>query len=680
MPAYYRTTLRQFLTGLPSFIVGELASANARAQFPLAPDAIDAWRDQLPPLFAAFEQLISAVPSSADWQILLEYPIPMVGRRIDAVLLAHDVIVVIETKTGSAPTSAARQVDDYAINLACFHEGSEHRTIVPLVISDAPTSADSGGTPFDSLIESCRIASRSDVGAVLKSIVSQYVEVSDQPIDPAFWDVGRFKPIPPIIDAAVALYSNMNVFEIGHSCTAREDLNLTTNAIIRAVAQANQRNRKAICFVTGVPGAGKTLVGLNAVHRPEMEKVGSLFLSGNGPLVKIIREALIRDVVRRKGITRREATLEVEAFIFNVHRFADQYYIAGGQTPVQKVVVFDEAQRAWDAEQNERADRPPVSEAHMMLEVMDRHQDWAVIVALIGGGQEINRGEAGLSEWGRALEHFPDWDVYASPQVLAGGDSTAGFKLFEDTPRNPARTHSLESLHLTVCTRSIRAQCISDWVNAVVNGEANTAADIELPVRPLVTRSLETARRWLAENARGRTRAGLVCSSSASRLRADGIEASFDFHQRFEWERWFLDNAECDDPNCKHAYCNDVRASSKLEVAATQFEVQGLELDWVGVCWGEDFTWDGSRWAFRRFNNKTWRPLTDPIKQKYLRNAYRVLLTRARQGMVIYIPDPDETDRTRIPHDLDRTFQFLIRCGAHELLSSHCTPRSNKTR
>jgi hypothetical protein len=442
---------------------------------------------------------------------------------------------------------------------------------------------------------------------------------------------------------------------------------------VQSVLDPKSRAQKVICFTTGVPGAGKTLVGLNTVHRPEIKNFSS-FLSGNGPLVKVIQEALVRDVVERnrgmereQRVTRSQAEVEVQAFVHNVHRFADQYYGEGRREPTQKVIVFDEAQRAWDAEQNKRAKRPQVSESEMMLEVMDRHSDWAVIIALIGGGQEINRGEAGLAEWGRALARFPHWTVFASPYAL-GRESPVGFRLFENAIPNPDRVVPIETLHLDVCTRSIRAQRISDWVDAVLSGRKNEAARIAegIEARPVITRDLSVARVWLNANRRGRTRSGLVASASAARLRVDGLEPTFDFHQRFDWEHWFLDSPDCADPKCKHRYCNDVRASSRLEVAATQFEIQGLELDWVGLCWGDDLTWNKAEWVCRRFNNKCWKliSLDDYRRRSYLVNAYRVLMTRARQGMVIYVPQPDRGDTSRLHTELDDTAKFLIGCGA----------------
>lgn len=281
MPAYYESALGTFLCESPSTILWKLAEANATARFPLTPQAIEAWNAQLPSLTAGMSELLRARPDAKNWGILLEYPIPIVGKRIDAVLLAHNLIVVIETKTGATPTSAARQVDDYALSLACFHEYSNRRTIVPLVVADSRVVSNTTRTDFDSLVEECRFSSSRDLGHALEAICQEYVRASEPPIDAKEWNLGRFRPIPAIIDAAVALYSGMDVFEIGHASAAREDLEKTTNALVTTVLEAQSRGQKAICFTTGVPGAGKTLVGLNTVHRPEIKDFSS-FLSGNG--------------------------------------------------------------------------------------------------------------------------------------------------------------------------------------------------------------------------------------------------------------------------------------------------------------------------------------------------------------------------------------------------------------
>jgi hypothetical protein len=672
MSAYYRAPLGTFVNDTASSIIGALTVANRKAQFPLAPKAVEAWELQLPPLVLGCRRLISDLPEAVRFEILLEYPIPRVGKRIDAVLLMHTVIVAIETKTGLSATTAERQVDDYAIQLACFHAPSIHRTIVPMVISDGHV-AKAGARPFaDDVVRPCRQATTGAVGDVLVSIAREENDALSPAIDAAAWDAGIFHPIPPIIDAAVRLYSENEVFEIGHACAAREDLDKAISSLTTIVRAARERNEKSICFITGVPGSGKTLVGLNAVHHLDIRDTAS-FLSGNGPLVKILREALIRDDVRRAQIfgnrrTRRAAATAVYAFIQSVHRFADDHYKEQAPTPAQRVIVFDEAQRAWDSQQNERAKRPAVSEAHMMMDVMNRHDGWCVLVCLVGGGQEINRGEAGLPEWGAALQGFKNWKIYASPDVL--NDRSGGsFSLFSDDTNCTEQVSTIDNFHLKVSNRSIRATQMSNWVDAVLHGDRSAAQGIseQMSSPPVLARHLSTVRRWLREKRRGLTRAGLVASSGAARLRPDGLETSFDFHQRFEWERWFLDRDSCEEPGCDHRYCNDVRASSKLEVAATQFEIQGLELDWIGVCWNEDLLWSGAEWLSRNFNGKTWKANKDTQKHKYRINGYRVLLTRARQGMIVYVPRPDHSDTSRLHNQLDATANFLIQCGMEEV-------------
>jgi hypothetical protein len=686
MPAYYRSSIREFLQTPASEIFARLAAENASQRFALTPEAIDAWNLQLPFLSTGMLKLSEEIPDAGAWPILLEYPIPQIGKRIDAIILAHNAVLVIETKTGYAANSARRQVEDYALALACFHEASANKKIVPLVVSDAPTTIASEVSGFEKLIRPCILSSTAELGPTLVKVCAVVLDRDSPAIDGDRFDEARFRPIPPIIDAAVKLYAGMDVFEIGHAAAAQEDLGKTTNALLDVIGRTREvstQRKKAICFVTGVPGAGKTLVGLNAVHRNELQE-SAMFLSGNGPLVKIIREALIRDVVKREKKTRRAAELALHAFVGSVHRFADFYYDKDGQgpTPVKNVIVFDEAQRAWDAKQNEHAKRPPVSESKMLLEIMDRHDDWAVIVALIGGGQEINRGEAGLAEWGRALAGFSHWDVFASPEVLSGGITVSGFKLFEEPDAFPERIFAHENLHLRVSTRSIRSQHNSDWVNAVLSGMSEDAARIafEMQEKPFIVRDLQMARAWLNERRIGYTRAGLVASSSATRLRADGIEAGYDFHKFYEWERWFLDRHDCEEVGCDHKFCNDTRASSKLEVCATQFEIQGLELDWVGLCWGEDFVWTGEEWASQKFNSKSWSRIDlgklrgdtlsrAEVKHNYRRNAYRVLMTRARQGMILYVPEPSLEDKSRAHTALDQTYNFLVACGAHRLNS-----------
>jgi hypothetical protein len=300
-----------------------------------------------------------------------------------------------------------------------------------------------------------------------------------------------------------------------------------------------------------------------------------------------------------------------------------------------------------------------VSEPEMMLEIMDRH-DWAVIVALVGSGQEIHSGEAGLAEWGRALgQKFKHWRVVsAGDSVLAGSASSVG-RLFDGDP--PVEMAYDERVHLPVSARAIRAERLSEWVNLLLAGDserarelaAGAAADFGL----VCTRSLAAARLWLRRNTRGTQRCGLVASSSDKRMRFYGLELSSGFTQRYEWDCWYLAGGD------------DVRSSNKLEVAATEFHCQGLELDWVGVCWGSDFTRtnDSDGWDHRDFAGSEWRQVGKPEDMAYLKNAYRVLLTRARKGMVLWVPPGSPDDPTLDPKRLDRTYQYLLSCGLAEL-------------
>jgi hypothetical protein len=355
------------------------------------------------------------------------------------------------------------------------------------------------------------------------------------------------------------------------------------------------------------------------------------------------------DAHRRKEIDRQVRTL-----IESVHVFAKYYWEdKPDEIPNNVAIVFDEAQRAWNEERNAKKFERPISEPEMLLSIMERHRS-AVIVALVGGGQEINDGEAGLSEWGRALLKHKSWGIVASPFVFTKG-SDERFKLAESENVFGGRVIPEPAFHLDVATRS--AERICDWVDAVLEGNAERARQVasSLENRPKFTREFVRARAWLRESRDGLERSGLVGSANAKRLRADGLEPSYEFHSNYDWPLWFLNPAD------------DVRSSSKLEVFATQFEIQGLELDWVGVCWSDDFTWSGERWVTRDFNYYKWSENLREDQNKYRLNGHRVLLTRARKGMVIVVPSPDPFDDTRLHDELERTALFLLSCGAEPI-------------
>ncbi|HTF63018.1 MAG TPA: DUF2075 domain-containing protein, partial [Edaphobacter sp.] len=453
------------------------------------------------------------------------------------------------------------------------------------------------------------------------------------------------------------LYRTHSVTDISRSDAGAQNLRETSASVNAVIDRARKNRTKAVCFVTGVPGSGKTLAGLNIATRrsDEHRDEHAVFLSGNGPLVVVLREALVRDRTRRKGVSKKAAEREVRSFIQNIHHFRDDY-VGNNDIPVEKVVVFDEAQRAWTRKQASsfmqrkrgQADFD-MSEPEFLIGVMDRHPDWCTVVCLVGGGQEINTGEAGISEWITALEvRFPSWEVHVSPRIaLPEYGSQKEVEKFLASPRVRSDGH----LHLAVSMRSFRAEALSELVGHIIDNESEVARvtfkNIEATYPIYLTRELSTARAWLRKQARGTERFGLVASSGAQRLRPEGIHIKAEI----EPENWFLNQS------------TDVRSSCYLEDVASEFAVQGLELDWVGVCWDGDFHHKDGKWTCQTFKGTKWQSIKDEHKRLYLKNAYRVILTRARQGMILFVPNGAISDPTRPPSFYDGTFEFLRSCG-----------------
>lgn len=620
---------------------------------------IDAWRQEI--------RLLKGQLSASefeDWFIILEYEIPRRSRRPDVILLSPATIFVIEFKVGSPRWDAASrwQVNSYARDLRDFHAESCGRRIVPVLCATAASgtwSIDNRSSRDAVQVLDLVRTNGSDLGQSLLYIENASQGESTDKIDPMAWINSEYRPTPTIIDAAVRLYEGNGIREISHHYAY--NLDQTTEMVVKEINEARRLSQKVVIFVTGVPGAGKTLTGLDVVHDPNLRRTDALagiFLSGNGPLVKVVREALVRSKVS-EGLTRGERERQVSTFIQNVHNFIRHYRDNPIELPHENVVVFDEAQRAWNSEQMEKKWNIPSSEPSMLLEIMERFSDWAVIIALIGGGQEIYLGEAGLEEWGRSLSERPvKWRVVASSEVQAGGDSVSGHLLFEHGfPRNIIFTENTLA-HLDVVVRSHRAQRWAEWVNDLlildVDSAQKNAPEIEeFPC--FVTRDLGTARRWLRlhNGLDPEQRTGLIASSSDARFRAHGIEMSTGFHRSFPFERWFLDPP------------TDTRSSYLLEVAASEFECQGLELDWVGMCWGGDLipSKDFSAWEYRKFKGSKWQNVRQETEQAYTLNRYRVLLTRARKGMVIWVPLGDANDPTRDPSRFERVYEALRRAG-----------------
>jgi len=649
--AWYGGAIAEFLQAKPDSVVGRLAT---NCDFTLLPTQRDAWLTQIEFLQTNLEGLSG--------NLFLEFNIPRMGRRIDAVLLIGPVVFVVEFKVGEQTfdRAALDQVWDYALDLKNFHEASHAASIVPILIATEATEA----PPFRLQADEDNVYRPTQVNTACfrKAVELVLQAVVGAEIDGRRWPTAPYRPTPTIVEAARVLYAQHSVEAIARYDAGAKNLRVTSLRIEELVEEAKENRRKLICFVTGVPGAGKTLVGLNVAtrRRDVNQPTHAVFLSGNGPLVAVLREALTRDeVARRKNqgekVRKGKVGESVKAFIQNVHHFRDDA-LADSGAPAEHVAIFDEAQRAWNLKQtasfmHRKKKRPGFaqSEPEFLISCMDRHRDWSVIICLVGGGQEIHRGEAGIDAWLEAVNsRFPHWQMFISSR-LTDSEYAAG-KALEAVRRRPNVCFD-DSLHLAVSMRSFRAENVSAFVKALLDCEKQQAREVfaKLSNRyPLaVTRDLNAAKRWIRAHARGTERYGLVASSKAQRLKPHAIDIRVDVDP----VHWFLDDRE------------DTRSSFYLEDAATEFQVQGLELDWVCVTWDGDLRFNGSGWNFHDFRGDRWCNIANPDNRIYLRNAYRVLLTRARQGMVVFVPPGDASDPTRLPAYYDSTFSYLTSLG-----------------
>ncbi len=669
--SYFHASISDFLDAAPDKILGELAHNH---HFALDIPQKNAWFEQI-------DNLKEQLPRLGNGEIFFEFSIPRMGKRVDVILFIKDVVFVLEYKTGAQTHDryACDQVLDYALDLKNFHEGSHHKHIVPILIATKAPKAEEVHVQWDTdkvaLPILCSSADLSNtIAKVLLSLGKDdakqepgygFSDNQQEGLDANRWAESGYKPTPTIIEAAQALYQGHNVAEISRSDAGAQNLTLTSNCISDIIAYSKANRRKSICFVTGVPGAGKTLAGLNISTQkldPSSEE-HAVFLSGNGPLVTVLREALARDEAKQskesgQSTTKKDALRSVGAFIQKIHHFRD-YHLDPTIIPDDHVVIFDEAQRAWDRHHAEKfmvqkkgQKSFDMSEPEFLIGVMDRRPDWATIVCLIGGGQEINTGEAGLIEWFNALQkRFQNWDIYHSEQL-----AHKTYSWGEDLSSKISTLHAIEKkeLHLSVSIRSFRAEKLSEFVSAIIDGDAAAAREIKNYLQNYhlaVTRDINTARAWLRQHARGTERLGLIASSGAMRLRPEGIHIK----SKIDPANWFLNGKE------------DIRSSYYLEEVATEFDIQGLELDWTGVCWDADFRRDGNQWGYYDFKGTKWQNINDRYRRVYLANAYRVLLTRARQGMVIFVPKGDDQDHTRPPGFYDETYEFLKSCGIQTL-------------
>ena len=650
--AFYAEPISSFLGQSNDHIRGVL---SGQSPFADSPDQKDAWNSEIAILKKALQGM--------EGFLCLEFDVPRIGSRIDAVVLSGGCIFVLEFKVGESAfhREAINQVWDYALDLKNFHRASHRAPIVPILIS---TLAQKGSSelsqPFADRVYEPITTNPENLMHLLCTALSNIDAV---PIDPYEWVSSPYQPTPTIIEAAQSLYSRHSVEAISRHDAGARNLAVTSKRVEELIKKAARDSEKHIIFLTGVPGAGKTLVGLNVAtkKRDEHQQTHAVFLSGNGPLVAVLREALTRDEVDRqkavqKKVRKGEVGQKVKSFIQNVHHFRDDG-LRDAAPPCNRVVIFDEAQRAWDKVMTSsfmarKKNRPDFnqSEPEFLISYLDRHVDWAVIICLVGGGQEINRGEAGIAGWLDAIQHsFADWNVHVSPNLTdseyAAGDALSHLSGVRTISKDP-------DLHLSVSMRSFRAENVSAFVKSVLDCEMAMAQEQLSLLRDrfpiVITRDLARAKSWIRSKARGSERFGLVASSGAERLRPHAVDVRFEINPI----HWFLNGT------------SDVRSSFYMEDPATEFQVQGLELDWVCMTWDADLRLSRSRdWNYHSFRGDKWTNVHKSETRQYLLNAYRVLLTRARQGMAIFVPPGDEADHTRKPAYYDHTFDYLKEIG-----------------
>jgi hypothetical protein len=658
--AYYASAIEKFLVADAATVLGELTQ---RSEFAVDINQRDAWLVEIQALRAAL------APYSGRGRVYLEFVVPRLGKRIDAVVMLDYLLLVIEFKVGDTHFArhAIEQVWDYALDLKNFHESSHALRIEPILVTTGAIglmqtvarSAHADGVGVPTLVTSDLL------GHAIERLLGTSVH---EAIDADRWERGRYRPTPTIVEAASTLYRKHSVADITRNDAGATNLSRTSAAVAQVIEKSRSESIKSICLVTGVPGAGKTLVGLDIATRflDADNDLHSVYLSGNGPLVAILHEALARDDVaqaaaRGERRTKGYARQKVKSFIQPVHAFRDEY-LKDLAPPREHVTIFDEAQRAWNLQKtadfmHRKKKRPgfAMSEPAFLISCLDRHPDWAVVVCLLGGGQEINTGEAGISEWLNARQMlYPNWHVHVSPRLR---DSEYAATHALSRLQQLCQVHFNESLHLSVSMRSFRAEHLSSFVKLVLDVELEQASQLyrqfadRYPI--VLTRSVERARNWLREQARGSERFGLVVSSQALRLKPHAI----DVRSPMDPVNWFLNDRD------------DVRSSYFLEDAATEFHVQGLELDWCGIVWDADLRYHAGDWHYHSFVGDRWKHIRLDTRQAYLKNAYRVLLTRARQGMVIVVPQGDGRDHTRRPEYYDGTFELLRRAGLPVLAS-----------
>ncbi|MCR5204592.1 MAG: DUF2075 domain-containing protein [Lachnospiraceae bacterium] len=704
----YESDIASFLNEDPNSIFGII---NDKYHGSALTTTREAWKNEIEILQ---EKLIPWKDSGG--KIVFEYDIPRLGKRIDVILLLRGIIFCLEFKIGESKILEpdVDQVLDYALDLKNFHKYSQANLIVPILIATEYNSCTKLIQPsvYDDRVVNPLMTGVKGISEILTELVQMYP--NEPSINPD-WIISPYAPTPTIIEAARTLYESHSVEDITRHEADQVTTDNTISYILQVIQKSKMNREKSICFVTGVPGAGKTLVGLDVAVKQTyqgsdtpIEDEGAVYLSGNGPLVAVLNEALARDNFKKckdRGENKKlsDSRREVGKFIQIIHRYRDNMLAkiknpvengvleidpqkavkstGAGYGEVEHVAIFDEAQRSWTHSRlanylkrggtygnKLKVPNFPMSEAAFLIWSLDQREDWATIVCLVGGGQEINTGEAGITEWIKALnEKFSHWKIYISPQ-LSEPEYAEG-KVDELLAENNNVTYS-KNLHLGVSLRSYRAEKLSAFVHAILDVDESAKilySEIKKNYPIVLTRDMEKARRWLHEKVRGTERTGVLITKESARYKPLGVHVLVSDDENAV--HWFLDDKA------------DTRSSNYLEDAATEIQVQGLELDYTCLLWDADMRYENGKWHYYRFNRSTeWSELkaeseSKQEQMKYMLNAYRVLLTRARAGMVICVPEGNAhktasgfwEDSTRLPEYYNGTYEYLKSMGMEEI-------------
>ncbi len=591
MPAYYKNTLNGFLRDKNETILNNLTSNYANDGFyQLLGTQIKSWEESLPVIHDLLVALHQHESTTGTWGVLLEYPLYRLRKRVDLMLITKKQLYIVELKVGAtkAESEDIRQVEEYALDLRDFHKASHTLQMSPLLCCTGLAKNPEQSLHDSTLqIQPVCVTSKSTLADIIIAKNSEIDVHLNKAIDWETWEQSSYEPVPTIIEAATTIFANHGVKEISRSDA--DNLLTCSEEVVRLVHESRDQGKKRIIVVTGVPGAGKTLAGLNVVHttKDEGEKQGKvIYLSGNTPLVVVIREALAQDEYNRSRLRGGNKTLgeirhKLMSRIQHINDFLKEYYSHDlANPPFENAIVFDEAQRAWDHKQGKDKFGRDASEPELLMKIMERHQGWAAIICLVGAGQEINKGEPGMQQWGKALKKFHDkWEMIAPRSAVEGSDDTAGTALFTQGVPSNVRIVYNDALKLTVPIRSYRSEMVSKWVDAVLDDRSNDARQIavKLGKYPItLVRSINECRDILNKHTRGTRRCGLLASAGASRLIAEGLGVSLNVQEKNKIAHWYLK------PH------GDYRSSNSLEVTANEYTSQGLELDYVGsmLGWG----------------------------------------------------------------------------------------------